>query len=171
MSDAIDRVIKRLGTLQIEREKQGVFRLSGEELLYGKAARYLKRPTIGPDQLEYDGRNLIAEFEAAYFSSGGLEMPADVREAIEHHIEASWLSSAKTPAQKDKGGAPPKFTWDIVIREVMRKVSIDGVPTPGAQRAELQRHIMDFCHQTWGDGAPGDSTVRQKLASWLPASV
>jgi hypothetical protein len=169
MSDASDQVSKTLEAMRAEREQTGSRLVTGAEILYGKVKRFLKR-NGDVDLLALDGEELLEELEVAYFSSGGRDVPAELREAIQQKIAAR-LTAAIAPRQKDPGGAPPKFNWNLVIREVMRKVSIDGVPAPGAQRAELQSHIMDFCHKIWGDNAPAENTVRAKLADWLPACM
>ena len=62
------------------------------------------------------------------------------------------------------GGRPPKFEWRLFDREMLRIANLDGLPN----RAELQRRMLDFSHLTWGDDAPGDSTVRERIAGLYP---
>ena len=59
-------------------------------------------------------------------------------------------------------GRPPKFTWDAFWCHIVEIADTpDGLPM---DRAELQRHMMDWCAEQWADDAPTDSTVREKLA-------
>jgi hypothetical protein len=64
----------------------------------------------------------------------------------------------------NKGGRPPKIDWVNFDGEVVRIANTpDGLP----ERPALHRHMMDFCSRVWGDDAPADSAVRDRLARLL----
>jgi hypothetical protein len=68
------------------------------------------------------------------------------------------------PGQKrlQLGGRPPKIDWDLFwIEIVWRANTPDGLPE---ERAALHKQMMQFCADRWGEEAPGDSTVRDKLS-------
>jgi hypothetical protein len=61
---------------------------------------------------------------------------------------------------KHRGGRPSRFDWDLFWIEITRYADTDGLPV----RAKLHRHMMNYCAERWGDDAPSDSTVRERLA-------
>src|SRR4051794_5920971 len=54
-----------------------------------------------------------------------------------------------TPSKrKNLGGRPPKFNWDAFWCHIVEIANTpDGLP----DRAELQRHMMDWCAEQWDD--------------------
>ncbi len=74
------------------------------------------------------------------------------------------IASAEEKVQ-DKGGRPPKYDRNAFIRELLRLANTpDGLPG----RAELFRHMRDWCSQTW-DSPPNDSTIRAWIADVYPS--
>jgi hypothetical protein len=72
--------------------------------------------------------------------------------------------AVQRPQQVNRGGRPAVWDWDAFNREVVRLANtINGLPP----RAELQRHMLDWCEQTWGE-SPAESTVRERIARIYP---
>jgi hypothetical protein len=72
--------------------------------------------------------------------------------------------SALETHQSHKGGRPVKYDWDLFSAQVIYIANLpDGLPA----RPELHRQMMDWCAERWGDNAPADSMVRDRLARLL----
>ena len=72
--------------------------------------------------------------------------------------------AVQRPQRVNRGGRPAAWDWDAFIREVVRLAnSVDGLPS----RADLQRHMLEWCELTWGK-SPADSTVRDQIAQIYP---
>lgn len=70
------------------------------------------------------------------------------------------VQTAPAAAPKNLGGRPTKFAWDDFWVEIVRIAELDNLPPT---RAELQRHMIDFCAERFGDNAPEERTIRDKL--------
>jgi hypothetical protein len=62
---------------------------------------------------------------------------------------------------RNRGGRPPKFEWDLFRAEVTYYADLNNLP----DRRTLHQYMMDYCNKMWGDSAPADSTVREKLGT------
>lgn len=133
-----------------------------EELLYRRLERLLRDQSISEREI-WDFR---AEFESAGDSFRNLH--DDVEDALEAKLDiirnGSNMNNQEMVASKgikNKGGAPIQKDWDAFWCHIVELADTpDGLP----DRAQLQRHMMDWCADKWGDAASSDSTVRDKLA-------
>lgn len=68
------------------------------------------------------------------------------------------------PETKGKGGRPFAHDWAAFDREVEAWVAKNTLEPPNVRRPQLQKHMVGWCHDEWGDDAPHESTVRGRLA-------
>jgi hypothetical protein len=95
-----------------------------------------------------------SSFWAGWLATQGLPVPPEFKTAMPSDIEP-------LPYPKRRGGRPPKFEWDLFWCEVVRVADTpDGLP----ERIKLHKHMLEYCSKKWGDDAPADSTIREKLA-------
>jgi hypothetical protein len=109
-----------------------------------------------------------------------------VRTAVSTHALATWAgaevvpdaptitvrpqrskatTSPPEPAARNRGGRPPKYDWDAFWVEIVRRANTpDGLPE---DRRELQRGMLDWCAETWGD-APEESEIRKRIGMLYP---
>jgi hypothetical protein len=156
MSNASDRVCAKLEALEAEREASGSPRVvTGELTLYRKTKRYLRSSNNDVEAIENQGAELTETWEVACWNSGGRDMPADVREAIEQKIKEA---RAVVPVQKkNPGGRPLIHDWDAFWIEIIRIALIDELP----DRPEMQRQMLAWWRER--PRRPEESEIRKRL--------
>lgn len=70
-------------------------------------------------------------------------------------------ANARPPQPQTRVGRPPWPHWDTFWAKV---VAIANTPDGLPERDALQRQMVDWCAEEWDDRAPGESTIRDKLA-------
>jgi len=143
--------------------------LRGEKLslyLDQELARFLSAPIEptqeGMSEACWWADRLIKEFYRGY-KNGPPAVNAEKKiwQKLQDAPDPSF-SKPMSSKRRNLGGRPPKFTWDAFWCHIVEIANTpDGLPP---DRTELQRHMMDWCAEQWGDAAPSDSTVREKLA-------
>jgi hypothetical protein len=72
--------------------------------------------------------------------------------------------------EKARGGAKPKYHWDLIETEFRRLMDYHGdfdVSDPAWDaQARLEEALNEFCQKTWRH-EPSASTLRERLPGWL----
>jgi hypothetical protein len=96
-----------------------------------------------------------------------------------HAVAAANTAGARPVPARDKGGAPPKYDYDMVRGEAFRLFRAHGLPDregdDGWQtRADLERCLAEFCMAIHGE-APVKSTLQEfakrAIADWKKAEA
>ena len=132
-----------------------------------RTCRYVRMEGLIFDALWYDHAISQSELETCRRLPSCEEKEAidkhfqTLLDVIRHEIATSVQLEQDHFKKKPSGGRPEKFHWDLFWIELV-KVALhpDGLP----ERKELHKRMMEYCTGIWGDDAPGESTVRAKLA-------
>jgi hypothetical protein len=137
------------------REPRSSQLVTGQELFERKLERLLNDQNVSARDIE-DFRDELA---AAYFRSGGRDVPVDMLDAIQAKIESMRSTGTQLPRARNRGGNPGKFDWDGFYCEIIRIAAMDGIPS---DRRELHKCMVDWCAENWFD-QPDDSEIRKRM--------
>jgi hypothetical protein len=128
------------------------------DILRNKTNDFIQRrlsPSTDIKDLIREAKELIEEWEYAYF---GWPEAADARQAILAKLESARAAALDAP--KNTGGRPVRFEWAAFWAEVVRiAITPEGLP----DRPNLQRQMVNWCAEKWGDEVPADATIRNQL--------
>ena len=74
-------------------------------------------------------------------------------------------SEARKEQPKRRGGRKPKYDWDALHAECLRRIDDDGLPS---NPSELTKNLLEWCQQRFGEGGtPEFETARKYVARWI----
>jgi hypothetical protein len=128
--------------------------------------------TLYADGVKVDPEFIEAHLSLGINTDGSAELR--MRRAVENfhkirfeldtaQVEAL-CSQPADPQQPRAGGRPPRFHWDLIVGELIRMVHEGGVPDTDR---EVTRLLLNWCVAKWGDKAPEEPTVRERVRRWL----
>jgi hypothetical protein len=70
--------------------------------------------------------------------------------------------STSQASSKNKGGRPPRHDKAAFFAELAHRMADDpdGMPTTDEERTELKKDMEQWCVDEYGDGGPGDTTIK-----------